>query len=562
MHDLLFKPVAAQAILLLSFVIGAGLYLGKFKFKGVTLGSTWILFVGILVSHFGLVPDPGILHFVKEFGLILFVFSIGLQVGPGFFHSFRSGGVKMNLLAVMNILLAVAVAYAIAALSGEDVPTLVGVMSGAVTNTPGLGAAQQTVSDLSLSSGMSLPEAAAQTAQMASGYAVAYPFGVLGLILAVMLAKVLFKVDLKKEEKELLEEEDTGEQARRMHVRVENPAIFGKKLRDVLHEFGEKQFVVSRIMKGDEILFPDNETVLEEGDKLLLVITQDAVDKARILFGEEIPMHVGEWREKDHHMVVKRVTVTKSSLTGKKLRDLRLRSDYGITVTRIIRSGVELVARPGLYIQMGDGLICVGPEPGINRVADYVGNTNDALNRPKLVPIFLGIVLGVLLGSIPIRFPGVPQPVKLGLAGGPLIVAILLGHFGPKFKITTYRTVSANLMIREIGISLFLAAVGLGAGQDFVSSLTGGGYWWILYGAAITLIPPVITFLVGRYLCKLNFYKLMGLVIGSSTNPPVLAFAQEAYGTDYVPVNYATVYPLSMFMRVLVAQVMILIALA
>ena len=321
MHDLLFKPVAAQAILLLSFVIGAGLYLGKFKFKGVTLGSTWILFVGILVSHFGLVPDPGILHFVKEFGLILFVFSIGLQVGPGFFHSFRSGGVKMNLLAVMNILLAVAVAYAIAALSGEDVPTLVGVMSGAVTNTPGLGAAQQTVSDLSLSSGMSLPEAAAQTAQMSSGYAVAYPFGVLGLILAVMLAKVLFKVDLKKEEKELLEEEDTGEQARRMHVRVENPAIFGKKLRDVLHEFGEKQFVVSRIMKGDEILFPDNETVLEEGDKLLLVITQDAVDKARILFGEEIPMHVGEWREKDHHMVVKRVTVTKSSLTGKKLRD-------------------------------------------------------------------------------------------------------------------------------------------------------------------------------------------------------------------------------------------------
>lgn len=562
MHDLLFKPVAAQAILLLSFVIGAGLYLGKFKFKGVTLGSTWILFVGILVSHFGLVPDPGILHFVKEFGLILFVFSIGLQVGPGFFHSFRSGGVKMNLLAVMNILLAVAVAYAIAALSGEDVPTLVGVMSGAVTNTPGLGAAQQTVSDLSLSSGMSLPEAAAQTAQMASGYAVAYPFGVLGLILAVMLAKVLFKVDLKKEEKELLEEEDTGEQARRMHVRVENPAIFGKKLRDVLHEFGEKQFVVSRIMKGDEILFPDNETVLEEGDKLLLVITQDAVDKARILFGEEIPMHVGEWREKDHHMVVKRVTVTKSSLTGKKLRDLRLRSDYGITVTRIIRSGVELVARPGLYIQMGDGLICVGPEQGINRVADYVGNTNDALNRPNLVPIFLGIVLGVLLGSIPIRFPGVPQPVKLGLAGGPLIVAILLGHFGPKFKITTYTTVSANLMIREIGISLFLAAVGLGAGQDFVSSLTGGGYWWILYGAAIALIPPVITFLVGRYLCKLNFYKLMGLVIGSSTNPPVLAFAQEAYGTDYVPVNYATVYPLSMFMRVLVAQVMILIALA
>ncbi len=562
MHDLFLGSGIAHSILLLAFVIGTGLYLGKFKVKGVTLGSTWILFVGIIVSHFGFIADPEVLHFVKEFGLILFVFSIGLQVGPGFFHSFKSGGVKMNLLAVMNILLAVAVAFSISYISGEDLPTMVGVMSGAVTNTPGLGAAQQTVSDVCQATGLSLQEAATRTAEMASGYAVAYPFGVLGLILVIMLSKSVFKVDLKKEESELDEEENTGEQARRMHVRVENPAIFGKRLRDVLHDFGEHEFVVSRIMKGDEILFPEKETVLEEGDKLLLVITQDAVDKARILFGEEVPMHVQEWREKDHNMVVKRLTVTKPSLTGKKLMDLRLRSAYGITVTRIIRSGVELVARPGLYIQMGDGLMCVGPEKDIERVAEYVGNTTNALNKPNLVPIFLGIVLGVILGSVPIRFPGIPQPIKLGLAGGPLIVAILLGHFGPKYKITTYTTVSANLMIREIGISLFLAAVGLGAGQNFVSSLTGGGYWWILYGAAITLIPPVITILVGRLLCRLNFYKLLGLVIGSSTNPPVLAFAQEAYGTDYAPVNYATVYPLSMFMRVLVAQVMILIAMA
>ncbi len=562
MHDLFLGSGIAHSILLLAFVIGTGLYLGKFKVKGVTLGSTWILFVGIIVSHFGFIADPEVLHFVKEFGLILFVFSIGLQVGPGFFHSFKSGGVKMNLLAVMNILLAVAVAFSISYISGEDLPTMVGVMSGAVTNTPGLGAAQQTVSDVCQATGLSMQEAATRTAEMASGYAVAYPFGVLGLILVIMLSKSLFKIDLKKEESELDEKESSVEQARRMHVRVENPAIFGKRLRDVLHDFGEHEFVVSRIMKGDEILFPEKETVLEEGDKLLLVITQDAVDKARILFGEEVPMHVQEWREKDHNMVVKRLTVTKPSLTGKKLMDLRLRSAYGITVTRIIRSGVELVARPGLYIQMGDGLMCVGPEKDIERVAEYVGNTTNALNKPNLVPIFLGIVLGVILGSVPIRFPGIPQPIKLGLAGGPLIVAILLGHFGPKYKITTYTTVSANLMIREIGISLFLAAVGLGAGQNFVSSLTGGGYWWILYGAAITLIPPVITILVGRLLCRLNFYKLLGLVIGSSTNPPVLAFAQEAYGTDYAPVNYATVYPLSMFMRVLAAQVMILIAMA
>ena len=562
MHDLFLGSGIAHSILLLAFVIGTGLYLGKFKVKGVTLGSTWILFVGIIVSHFGFIADTEVLHFVKEFGLILFVFSIGLQVGPGFFHSFKSGGVKMNLLAVMNILLAVAVAFSISYISGEDLPTMVGVMSGAVTNTPGLGAAQQTVSDVCQATGLSMQEAATRTAEMASGYAVAYPFGVLGLILVIMLSKSLFKIDLKKEESELDEKESSVEQARRMHVRVENPAIFGKRLRDVLHDFGEHEFVVSRIMKGDEILFPEKETVLEEGDKLLLVITQDAVDKARILFGEEVPMHVQEWREKDHNMVVKRLTVTKPSLTGKKLMDLRLRSAYGITVTRIIRSGVELVARPGLYIQMGDGLMCVGPEKDIERVAEYVGNTTNALNKPNLVPIFLGIVLGVILGSVPIRFPGIPQPIKLGLAGGPLIVAILLGHFGPKYKITTYTTVSANLMIREIGISLFLAAVGLGAGQNFVSSLTGGGYWWILYGAAITLIPPVITILVGRLLCRLNFYKLLGLVIGSSTNPPVLAFAQEAYGTDYAPVNYATVYPLSMFMRVLAAQVMILIAMA
>ncbi len=562
MHDLFLGSGIAHSILLLAFVIGTGLYLGKFKVKGVTLGSTWILFVGIIVSHFGFIADTEVLHFVKEFGLILFVFSIGLQVGPGFFHSFKSGGVKMNLLAVMNILLAVAVAFSISYISGEDLPTMVGVMSGAVTNTPGLGAAQQTVSDVCQATGLSMQEAATRTAEMASGYAVAYPFGVLGLILVIMLSKSLFKIDLKKEESELDEKESSVEQARRMHVRVENPAIFGKRLRDVLHDFGEHEFVVSRIMKGDEILFPEKETVLEEGDKLLLVITQDAVDKARILFGEEVPMHVQEWREKDHNMVVKRLTVTKPSLTGKKLMDLRLRSAYGITVTRIIRSGVELVARPGLYIQMGDGLMCVGPEKDIERVAEYIGNTTNALNKPNLVPIFLGIVLGVILGSVPIRFPGIPQPIKLGLAGGPLIVAILLGHFGPKYKITTYTTVSANLMIREIGISLFLAAVGLGAGQNFVSSLTGGGYWWILYGAAITLIPPVITILVGRLLCRLNFYKLLGLVIGSSTNPPVLAFAQEAYGTDYAPVNYATVYPLSMFMRVLAAQVMILIAMA
>ncbi len=561
MENLFFGTGIAHTILLLAFVIGIGLYLGRFKLKGISLGSTWILFVGILMGHIGFQADPEVLHFVKEFGLILFVFSIGLQVGPGFFHSFLRGGVKMNLLAVMNILLAVGVTWGISLLSGEDLKTMVGVMSGAVTNTPGLGAAQQTFIDVATAGGEAV-ETASQTASgLASGYAVAYPLGVVGVIAVILLFKGLFRIDPRRELEELKAQESAEGQARRMHVAVENPAIFGKNLYELLHQFGG-DFVVSRVMKGDTILCPQSDTVLEEGDKLLLVTSQQEVDRLRILFGKEVPMHQQDWMEKDHQMVTKRITVTKSSLTGKKLKDLHFRSAYGVSVTRVIRAGVELVASPDLYLQMGDALLCVGAEKNIDNLAVLVGNSNNALNKPNLVPIFLGIVVGIIFGSLPIRFPGIPQPIKLGLAGGPLIIAILLGHFGPKYKITTYTTTSANLMIREIGISLFLAAVGIGAGGNFWSSITGGGYWWILYGAAITLIPLSITFLVARAVCKLNFYQICGLISGSCTNPPVLAFAQGMYGSDYTSVNYATVYPLSMFMRVLVAQLMILFAFA
>ena len=560
MHDLFFGYGVAHTILLLALVIGVGLYLGRFKVKGISLGSTWILFMGILMGHLGFGADLSVLHFVKEFGLILFVFSIGLQVGPGFFHSFRSGGVKMNLLAVMNILLAVAVTYAISAISGESLSTMVGVMSGAVTNTPGLGAAQQTFADVSAASGSSVLAAGAASEKLASAYAVAYPMGVIGVIMVIVLFKALFKIDHRKELHELEEQEGAGEHARRMHVAVENPAIFGKKLFDVVRDFGD-DFVVSRVMHDDEVSFPTADTVLHEGDKLLLVTSQGEVDRLRILFGEEVPLHVQDWKEKDHTMVPRRIVVTNSKLTGKTIKDLRLRSAFGVSVTRVIRAGVELVARPSLYIQVGDGLMCVGPEQNIEQVAAKVGNSNDALNKPNLVPIFLGIVVGVIFGSIPMRFPGVPQAIKLGLAGGPLIIAILLGHFGPKYKITTYTTTSANLMIREIGISLFLAAVGIGAGSNFWSSIVGGGYWWILYGALITLVPLCITFIVARAACHLNFYQICGLITGSCTNPPVLAFAQGMYGSDFTSVNYATVYPLSMFMRVLVAQLLIVFAL-
>ena len=561
MRELFLGQGVAHSILLIALVMGIGIYLGRFKVKGVSLGSTWILFVGILLSHFGLRADPEILHFVKEFGLILFVFSIGLQVGPGFFHSFKSGGVKMNLLAAMNILLAVGITWAISAISGEDLRTMVGVMSGAVTNTPGLGAAQQTFIDVASSAGVDSVQASRAASGLASGYAVAYPIGVIGVILVILLFKAIFKIEPSKELADLQAHEDNSGQARRMHVAVENPAIFGKKLYDILHEF-EADFVVSRIMKGNEIIFPTGDTVLNEGDKVLIVTSQEEVDKIRILFGQEVPMHVSDWVEKDHHLVARRVSVTKSSLTGKKLKDLHFRSVYEVSVTRVIRAGVQLVASPDLYIQMGDALICVGTEEHIDRLAEKVGNSSSSLDKPNLVPIFLGIVVGIIFGSLPIRFPGIPQAIKLGLAGGPLIIAILLGHFGPKYKVTTYTTMSANLMIREIGISLFLAAVGLGAGENFVSSVVNGGSWWILYGALITIVPLSITFLVARALCHLNFYQICGLISGSTTNPPVLAFAQGMYGSDYTSVNYATVYPLSMFLRVLVAQLLILISFA
>ena len=561
MRELFLGQGVAHSILLIAFVMGIGIYLGRFKVKGISLGSTWILFVGILVSHFGFRADPEILHFVKEFGLILFVFSIGLQVGPGFFHSFKSGGVKMNLLAAMNILLAVGITWAISAISGEDLRTMVGVMSGAVTNTPGLGAAQQTFIDVASSAGVDSVQASQAASGLASGYAVAYPIGVIGVIGVILLFKAIFKIEPSKELADLQAHEDNAGQARRMHVAVENPAIFGKKLYDILHEFNA-DFVVSRIMKGNEIIFPTGDTVLNEGDKVLIVTSQDEVDKIRILFGQEVPMHVSDWVEKDHNLVTRRLSVTKSSLTGKKLKDLHFRGVYGVSVTRVIRSGVELVARPDLYIQMGDALICVGTEEHIDRLAEKVGNSSSSLDKPNLVPIFLGIVVGIIFGSLPIRFPGIPQAIKLGLAGGPLIIAILLGHFGPKYKVTTYTTMSANLMVREIGISLFLAAVGLGAGENFVSSVVNGGYWWILYGALITIIPLSITFIVARALCHLNFYQICGLIPGSTTNPPVLAFAQGMYGSDYTSVNYATVYPLSMFLRVLVAQLLILISFA
>lgn len=560
MNELIFGTGIAHTILLFALVIATGIYLGRFKFKSISIGSTWILFVGILLSHFGFRGDPHILAFMKDFGLILFVFSIGLQVGPGFFHTFRKGGVTLNLLAVTMVVLAVVVTVVLHFVTGEDLRIMTGVMSGAVTNTPGLGAAQQTLSDAMTAEGIAQPQVSAASSSLASAYAVAYPIGVLGVIMLLILFKAVFKVDLEKEKQALDDESASGNNAIRASYEVCNPAIFGMTVGALIKEDGGR-FVISRIDKGGEIQTPGPSTLLEEGDRVLVITSQPHEEPVKILFGKEVSISFSDWISHESSLVARKITITKSSMTGKSLRTLNVRSVYGVTVTRVIRAGVELVAGPNLYLQMGDILLVVGSEENIDKVARLFGNKASRLSHPNLVPIFFGIVLGIIFGSIPIRFPGVPQPVKLGLAGGPLIVAILLGYFGPKLKITTYTTASANMMLREIGISFFLAAVGLGAGENFISSIVNGGYWWILYGALITIIPIVCVCLIARLVFKLNFYQICGLVTGSTTNPPVLAFAQDAYGTDYTSVNYATVYPLSMFMRVLAAQLLILFTL-
>ena len=552
MENILTGTGIAHSILLFAAVIGGGLYLGRFKIRGISIGTTWILFVGIILSHFGLRSDPTVLSFMKDFGLILFVFSIGLQVGPGFFASFKKGGVKLNLLAMLLVLLAVVVTVVLHFTTGLDLLTLTGVMSGAVTNTPGLGAAQQTLAGAA--------NAPVDSSVMASAYAVTYPIGVLGVIFMLLLFKSIFKIDLEKEKSILDESHDTGETARRMHCEVSNPAVFGKTLSQVAANMGD-DFVVSRILHQGEISVPGPETVLHEGDRLLIVTDHKDVDTVRIIFGKEVPMHQQDWQKMDSNMVSRRLSITKSSLTGKHLSKLGFRKNYNVTVTRVIRSGIELVGRPGLILQVGDSIQVVGTEENIQLVAKIVGNKPETLSHPNLVPIFFGIAVGVIFGSLPISIPGIPQPIKLGLAGGPLLVAILLGYFGPKFKITTYTTVSANMMIREIGISFFMAAVGLDAGRTFVSSLVNGGYWWILYGAIITLVPVAAVILLARLVLKLDFYEICGLVAGGTTDPAALSFAQSQYGTDYTSVNYATVYPLTMFLRVLMAQLLILAAL-
>ena len=549
-------PSVAHTVFLLAAVIASGIALSRIKIKGVSLGMTWILFTGIAFGHFlpsGTV-DHDTLHFIKEFGLILFVFFIGLQVGPGFFSSLKSGGLKLIGLASLVIFLGVGTAYAIHLITGEPLPTMVGVLSGAVTNTPGLGAAQQAYAD----SGMADPEIADS---ISLGYAVAYPLGVIGIIFTMIIMRYILRVDFKKEDEGLAAMSNETNLPHRYSVEFTNEMLAGKTIA-IAHMLINRQFVVSRIMhKSGEIVMADGNSKLAMGDRLRIICTEEDRDAILAFFGKPVEMTADEWGAtamQSTPLVSRRILITREDINGKKFSDLRLRTRYGINITRVHRAGVDLIPYQGMELQVGDKVMVVGPEAAVAQAEKVLGNSLKKLDHPNLLPVFIGIALGVLLGSLPLM--NVPQPVKLGLAGGPLIIAILLGRFGPHFGLVTYTTMSANLMLREIGLAMFLAAVGIGAGDGFVDAIVGGGYKWVGYGVIITVLPLVIVALLARLKGKLNYYTMMGLMAGAMTDPPALGFASTSSGNDMPAVSYATVYPVVMFLRVLTAQLLMLMA--
>ena len=544
LNSLFFGTGVPHSIFILTIAIAIGIYLShRLKFKGITLGITWILFCAIAMSHFGMHLDPVVETFAKDFGLILFVYSIGLQVGPSFFSSFGKGGIKLNMLAVSIVLLSCVVAYLIHLFSGEDIATMTGVLFGAVTNTPGLGAAQQAFTDIS---GEVNPN-------IASGYAMAYPLGVVGIILSLLAMRWFFKIRLDKEEERLAAENEVQKEIEYIDLLLTNPQVEGANIRD-LSQLCHFHLIVSRLVRpnGDDEL-PDVDTVLHVGDRIRVVVDKEN-EKSVLLLGMETSLPTDH--KAQAHLVSRHVIVTKPELNGKRIGDLNVRATYHVSITRIRRAGIELLATRDLYLQLGDRITVVGEERAVDKVEKLFGNSTKTLDVPNLTSIFLGLAAGLL----PIALPGLAQPFKLGIAGGSLIVAILMSCFGPKMHIVTYTTSSANLMIREIGIAMFLAAVGFGAGKTFIPTLLDGGYAWIGYGVIITLVPLLLMGVVGRLWLKLDYFTLMGVLAGSTTNPPALAYATTVSSVnDRAAVAYSTVYPLTMFLRVLTGQLMILL---
>lgn len=545
----------AHIALLYAIVIAIGVYLGKIKIGGISLGVTFVLFAGILAGHVGFTGSKEILTFVQDFGLILFVFMIGLQVGPGFFESFKKGGVTLNMLSASAILLNILVMFGCYYLffdtsNPNNLPMMVGTLYGAVTNTPGLGAANEALLSV-------FPNGAPS---IANGYACAYPLGVVGIISATILIKYICKINTADEEEQLNEEDAANPHAKahNMHLRVENAYITGRTLREV-SEFLNRDIVCSRLLHNGEVSIPNSKTKFEVGDELLVVCAEADAEAIKAFIGPEIE---AEWdREKDEvqHFVSRRIIVTRPEMNGKTLGKMHFSSVYGVNVTRISRQGMDIFAGRNHHFHVGDKILVVGPEENVNRVAEIMGNSVKRLDAPNIATIFVGIMVGIIFGSLPFAIPGMPVPLKLGIAGGPLIIAILIGRFGYRMKLVTYTTTSANMMLREIGLVLFLASVGIKAGAGFWDTVVqGDGLKYVGCGFLITVIPILIIGTIARLKFKFNYFTIMGMLAGTYTDPPALAYANASCSKEAPAVGYSTVYPLSMFLRIFTAQIVVL----
>lgn len=544
---------AAHIVLLYAIVIAVGVYLGKIKIGGISIGVTFVLFAGIAAGHIGFTAPTNILSFLQEFGLMLFVFMIGLQVGPGFLESFRKGGITLNLLSTVMVVLNVIVMFACYYIffdtsDPKNLPMMVGTLYGAVTNTPGLGAANETLYSI-FDKG--------EVPQIASGYACAYPLGVLGIIGATIAIKYIFGIKLEKEEEELAKEEEDNDDVKPhfMDLEVTNLYLEGKTLAQV-HNFLNRDFVCSRILHDGHVSIPNGSTIFHIGDKLFVVCAENDAEAIIAFIGPTINV---DWKKQDEPMVSKRILVTRSSINGKTLGQMHFSSAYGVNVTRVTRQGMDLFAIPSLSLQVGDRIMVVGPEDAVNRVAAVMGNSIKRLDAPNIATIFVGVFIGILFGSIPVAIPGIPVPIKLGIAGGPLIIAILIGRYGYKVHLVTYTTTSANMMLREIGLMLFLASVGIKAGDGFLETvIQGDGVKYVYTGFLITIIPILIIGIIARKKYKFNYFTIMGMIAGTYTDPPALAYANSICSKEAPSIGYSTVYPLSMFLRIFTAQIIVL----
>lgn len=545
----------AHIALLYAIVIAIGVYLGKIKIGGISLGVTFVLFAGIVAGHFGFTAPLPTLTFMQDFGLVLFVFMIGLQVGPGFFSNFKEDGVTLNLLATSLILLNIAVMFVcyfsfFNTSDPNNLPMMVGVLYGAVTNTPGLGAAQEALSSIM----------GGNTPAIANGYACAYPLGVLGIIGGTIAIRYICKVKMQKEEDELEEQEvNDATKPHLMHLIVENQFLAGHTMLEI-HDFMKRDFVCSRILRDGQLIIPKSTTALEMGDKIYIVCSEQDAEAVQAFIGHETVVPEFAEQEKTKQMISRRILVTKPEINGKTLAKLHFSSVYGVNVTRVTRQGMDIFARSNLPLQVGDKLMVVGDQVSVNRVSSVLGNAIRRLDHPNIATIFVGIILGIIFGSLPIPVPGIPMPLKLGIAGGPLIIAILIGRFGYKMHLVTYTTTSANLMLREIGLVLFLASVGIKAGANFVDTVVAGdGLLYVMTGFLITIIPVLIIGTVARKIYKFNYFTIMGMLAGATTDPPALAYANASCPKDAPAIGYSTVYPLSMFLRIFTAQLIVLL---